>query len=138
MMAIDKADIAVEKASIDEVFLDLSKPIGRLLEILSTEDKHWTKLFSRLMINDGELIAKTTIGGLENPSDVQTNRLSKDEIRKGSYLQVIEHVNSKHSDSAEQAWWKRGRGCSLSDIGWTIQELSLAMGLGSHSRQGRH
>ncbi|KAG7350423.1 DNA-directed DNA polymerase [Nitzschia inconspicua] len=120
--------ISVEKASIDEVYFDLSKPIEQLCECLCKNEENWILLMDRLMRNNGELKAKTTIGGLESEKDMATNRLSKNEIRKGSHLQTLDSSSSSSADVAEQLWWRRGEGYSINDSGWTVQELSLAVG----------
>lgn len=117
--------IVVEKASIDEVYLDLSKPIDLLTQSVCKDTEVWSSMLDRLEQNENELMAKTTIGGLENEEDTAANRLSKSEVRKGSHLQASE---SSSTTTAEETWWKRGRGKSFDDSDWSIQELALAIG----------
>jgi DNA polymerase eta len=121
------SEVAVEKASIDEVYLDLSNPIEILLRN-SHDPSTWNKIYSRLMQKDGELMLKTTIGGSESDEGMATNRLSKEEIRKGSYLQVLDSGAMNGQDEAEKVWWQRKQGSTIADSGWSQREVSLIVG----------
>ena len=131
-----RAEIIVEKASIDEIYIDLSIPVDRMTEILLALQKEGG--CHDLNLGDLDLKSEkypglklwrdvlyqakycTTIGGVEELSNIAraANQLSKSEIRKGSKFQVLE----KTLDMGSETWWNR----PLNQ--WTSIELHLACG----------
>lgn len=114
-----KDDVLVEVASIDEVYVDVTEPIKRLLTRMKEDgddDSFWKKCIQ-------EASTCTTIGGVEVLSDAAeaTNALDKNEIRKGSCLQVLDS-DSSSVDTGSLAWWNRSRD------EWSDAEMSLACG----------
>jgi len=75
-------------------------------------------------LNDLGAAQCTTVGGVEeiNANALAANSLSKDELRRGSQLQVLDSSGETALDSGSQAWWQR----NLSD--WTDLEIALACG----------
>lgn len=113
--------IPLEKASVDEVYLDISTPVEKIFE-LCTKNKCWGKLYETLTREHGAS-AHTTIGGLETrQAAIATNSLSKDDIRRGSSLQVLDSEGYAE-DQAGKVWWGR----QFPDA-WSHVEISLAIG----------
>ena len=131
---IQRCDVLVEKASIDEIYIDLSFPVGKMTEIILSlqkdmksnslendalfEDYRW-KLWQHLL-ELGTDLGSTTVGGIEVLSEAarKANQLSKNEVRKGSKFQVLETT----LDQGSLSWWQR-------DIKiWTPIEIHLACG----------
>ena len=133
--------IKVEKASVDEVYIDLSIPVKYLVQHLFGEEnksntetnktynssaepkvkkKKKPQTFAQL-IHTGGADTHTTIGGLETSKEaIAANSLSKDDIRKGSSLQVLDSTHVV--DSGSHNWWHR----PLCD--WEEEEIHLAIG----------
>mmetsp|Transcript_18898 Transcript_18898/g.28726 ORF Transcript_18898/g.28726 Transcript_18898/m.28726 type:complete len:780 (-) Transcript_18898:197-2536(-) len=139
-MNMKRNEVIVEKASIDEIYVDLSTPVNYMTK--SILDWHQNQNCTRSEINESadvdadhhlrgkefwkevlrcaEELGKTTIGGIEELSECasRANRLSKDEVRKGSSCQVLE----LKLDLGSAAWWNR----PLQK--WTEIEIRLACG----------
>jgi len=124
-----RAEIKVEKASIDEIYIDLSIPVDKMTKILLSLQKEGFREMAIGQLEKGHTLWKdvlfyakdcTTIGGVEELSSAArvANQLSKDEVRKGSKFQVLE----KSLDIGSKKWWER----PLSQ--WTSIELHLACG----------
>ena len=143
---INRKDIKVEKASIDEIYIDLSVPVNEMTEIIlslqnsenlkrrgqpcSEDNEHHVAIqVWNDVIYCGREQGCTTIGGIESLSNSAwaANQLSKDEVRKGSRFQVLE----QSLDSGSLTWWNR----PLPQ--WTEIEVRLACGsaLASRARQ---
>eukprot|EP00979_Chaetoceros_neogracilis_P008895 scaffold1996_cov246-Chaetoceros_neogracile.AAC.6 len=130
-----RAEIIVEKASIDEIYIDMSTITNRMTNILLSFQKKsgcsdynlnsdpesnkdaGLKLWKDVINHAKEC---TTIGGIEVLSNVAraANQLSKTDIRLGSKFQTLE----KTLDIGSDQWWNR----PLSQ--WTSIELHLACG----------
>jgi len=130
-----RAEIIVEKASIDEIYIDMSTITNRMTNILLSFQKKsgcsdynlnsdpesnkdaGLKLWKDVINHAKEC---TTIGGIEVLSNVAraANQLSKTDIRLGSKFQILE----KTLDIGSDQWWNR----PLSQ--WTSIELHLACG----------
>jgi nucleotidyltransferase/DNA polymerase involved in DNA repair len=115
--------IKVEKASVDEIYIDLSLPVQSILQFCKTTDA-WDALRVALL-REGSASTHTTVGGLEtSEAAVATNSLSKDEIRRGSSLQVEDSEDAATAeDKAGAAWWGRAF-----PQAWSDDEISLAIG----------
>ncbi|GFH58241.1 hypothetical protein CTEN210_14717 [Chaetoceros tenuissimus] len=131
---IQRCDVLVEKASIDEIYIDLTFPVDKMTEIIlslqkdmnsnSVEKKDFVgdyrwKLWQHL-VELGTDLGSTTVGGIEVLSEAarKANQLSKNEVRKGSKFQVLETT----LDEGSLSWWQR-------DIKtWTPIEIHLACG----------
>ena len=128
---LKRGDIKVEKASIDEIYIDLSVPVNEMSEILisyqkdgnlkgsNSEKETGFQIWEEVQAN-AKGLGSTTIGGIETMSSASLalNQLSKDEVRKGSQFQVHERT----LDSGSKSWWER----SLEH--WTEVEIRLACG----------
>ena len=101
-----ESDIIVEIASIDEVYIDVTKLANRLVERIQSSDKNFASdqqhLWQTMIDAAGTC---TTIGGIEVLSEaaLATNALAKDELRRGSHVQVLDNK----VDPGSQAWWNR-------------------------------
>jgi len=118
---ITRADILVEKASIDEIYIDLSVAVDKIVAYMEDDYNHEERnKFWNQVLHFGRDIGATSIGGVEILSTVAkaANELSKDEVRRGASCQVME----QHLDSASTTWWNR----SIED--WTEIEIRLAIG----------
>eukprot|EP00978_Attheya_sp_CCMP212_P003205 scaffold6592_cov53-Attheya_sp.AAC.3 len=127
--------LPLEVASIDEVYVDVTIPAREMARrimqqsstcsgsITSSSSNHhpqsvlWTELLEAAS-------ACTTIGGVESRSDASlaANALNKDELRRGSRLQVLDS-SAENVDQGSRSWWQRN---IPSD--WTQTELCLACG----------
>lgn len=109
-------DVPVEVASIDEVYVDVTKLVDTIMEAAETNDTRWESCIQ-------EARACTTIGGIETLSDAAqaTNALDKTDLRKGSKLQVLDS-SVETIDSGSLAWWNR------STTVWEESEMRLAVG----------
>lgn len=123
-----RAEIKVEKASIDEIYIDLSIPVDRMTKILLSLQKEGIQEMANGQLENGRTLWKdvlfyskdcTTIGGVEELSSAArvANQLSKDEVRKGSKFQVLQDL-----DRGSKVWWERPL-CQ-----WTAIEFHLACG----------
>ena len=92
--------IVVEVASIDEVYIDVTKLANQLVQRIRSDSKFWLTVVQTA----GQC---TTIGGIEVLSEAAqaTNSLGKDELRRGSSVQVLD--SSVGIDTGSQAWWNR-------------------------------
>ena len=113
--------ILVEKASIDEIYVDLTSVVDEYIHLrfsspsctMAENNKHWDQILDIFGAK------ATTIGGLDAPTASQSaDGLSKDELRRGSSLQVKNGLGS-----GSKHWWNRKRG-------WTEEEIRLAVGAG--------
>lgn len=119
--------ITVEKASIDEIYIDLTEAVSY---IESNCDKNISAYYDEVF---NQAALETTIGGMESSnSGIATNKLSKDDIRKGSSLQVIDSAQH-NSDPASMSWWEKGKFDK-----WSKVEQSLALGTVIASRARSH
>jgi len=123
--------LPLEVASIDEVYVDVTIPAREMARRImqqssagstSSSNHHpqsvlWTELLEAAS-------ACTTIGGVESRSDASlaANALNKDELRRGSRLQVLDS-SAENVDQGSRSWWQRN---IPSD--WTETELCLACG----------
>lgn len=117
-------DIKVEKASVDEIYIDISVPLQIIME-KCRGTANWSDLYDMLTC-ENSTSTHTTIGGLEtSKAGIATNSLSKDDIRKGSSLQVLDSNDaaSNMEDTAGRAWWSRNF-----PQAWSKEELYLAVG----------
>ena len=120
--SIARADLLVEKASIDEIYIDLTVAVDKIVSYMDhrcTQEER--RKFWDQILYFGRDIGATSIGGVEILSSVAkaANELSKDEVRRGASCQIME----KQLDSASTTWWNR----SLED-NWTEMEIRLAIG----------
>ena len=142
---IRRGDIKVEKASIDEIYIDLSLPVNMMARHILHLQKSRKKLEKPIedddddddgdcatarmkilvgiqlwddVLQNGRNIGCTTIGGIESLSNYAraATRLSKNEVRKGSSFQVLE----QSLDEGSNIWWSR----PLQQ--WTDIEIRLA------------
>ena len=125
--------ILVEKASIDEIYVDVT-PVAHDMaqKVMQERDCHRTERntnsssvgkyssYWQDILHDLGAAQCTTVGGVEeiNANALAANSLSKDELRKGSQFQVLETL----LDTGSKAWWQR----NLSE--WTDLEIALACG----------
>lgn len=93
--------MTVEIASIDEVYMDVTKLANRLMERI-TQGKGDNTLWQRMIGTAGNC---TTIGGVEvlSKAALATNALAKDELRRGSHVQVLDNK----VDAGSREWWDR-------------------------------
>jgi len=107
------ANVPVEVASIDEVYVDVTDLVNSLMERLQNDDTLWKECME-------EASKCTTIGGIETLSDAAeaANALDKNEVRKGSRLQVMD----ASVDEGSMAWWNRSKSQ------WCEEEIRLACG----------
>lgn len=132
---IKRSEFKVEKASIDEIYIDLSIPVDLMTRrIHSIGDRDKTdaippsddaETVSKLqlwkhVIHHAKEVGGTSIGGIEIMTETAraANQLSKNEVRKGSKFQTFENT----MDAGSQKWWDR----PLPE--WTEIELHLACG----------
>lgn len=131
---LKRSEFKVEKASIDEIYIDLTLPVNTMTQrIDSVRDKNLNYGKSTLdgealsnlqlwehVIHHAKEVGGTSIGGIEimTENTRAANQLSKDEVRKGSEFQTIENK----LDTGSQKWWDR----PLRE--WTEIELHLACG----------
>lgn len=133
--ASKRNDFKVEKASIDEIYIDLTGPVNIMTQrIHSIRDKNpnvgissnsKAETLSNLqlwkdVIHYAKEVGGTSIGGIEimTENSQAANQLSKHEIRKGSKFQTFESTK----DAGSQRWWDK----PLPE--WTETELHLACG----------
>ena len=131
--------ILVEKASIDEIYVDVTPVAHDMAQKVMRErdnrgdDKATAENSSsagkyssywRDILHDLGAAQCTTVGGVEeiNANALAANSLSKDELRKGSQFQVLDSSGETLLDAGSKAWWQR----NLSE--WTDLEISLACG----------
>mmetsp|Transcript_22102 Transcript_22102/g.53543 ORF Transcript_22102/g.53543 Transcript_22102/m.53543 type:complete len:726 (-) Transcript_22102:502-2679(-) len=124
-------NMLVEKASIDEIYVDLTSIVDEYMEQqqlsshlcrMSMEHEH-NAHWDRILNEFGA--AESTIGGMDDSSTFRSaDGLSKDELRRGSSLQLQHGLGS-----GSQRWWNR----RLAG-GWTEDEIRLAVGAGIASR----
>lgn len=130
---LQRNEFKVEKASIDEIYVDLTVPVNNMTErILSIRDldRNGSRtLESNIqpslelwehVIRCGKELGSTSIGGIEIMTENAraASQLSKDEVRRGSKFQTFE----SSLDPGSQTWWDR----PLPQ--WTETELHLACG----------
>lgn len=152
--------IKVEKASIDEIYIDLTAAAGELAESVLRERCHsphnfdtkqgdgghdqksqsgesgpnHTRTWLEILSSTGVSLS-TTIAGTETMSDAAMAAacLSKDDLRRGSKLQVLDSASlgGNPLDNGSLMWWGRGLGKE-----WTEMEIHLACGaaLASYAR----
>ena len=120
----DKISVIVEKASIDEIYVDISEG-AHLMAKICCENNSKTDFFQSARVI-------TTIGGLETANSVSsaTNALSKHEVRRGSSLQVLD--SASELDSGSNSWWYRTKS------EWTADDTLLACGAEVASIARRH
>ena len=117
-------DIKVEKASVDEIYIDISIPLQIIMDKCRASAS-WGDLYG-MLTEENSTSTHTTIGGLEtSKAGIATNSLSKDDIRKGSSLQVLDSNDAAANteDTAGRAWWARNF-----PQAWSKEELYLAVG----------
>lgn len=148
--------IRVEKASIDEIYIDLTRVANEMAERVTEERDRCSgqglTSAATAEANDGsnddektssapgsshwqELLYSfgasncTTVGGVEetNANALAANALSKDELRRGSHFQVLDSTSAS-IDACSRAWWQR----DLAE--WSDLELRLACGAALASR----
>lgn len=129
--------ILVEKASIDEIYVDVT-PVARDMaqKVMQERDSHRSERdtnnsssvgkyssYWQDILHDLGAAQCTTVGGVEeiNANALAANSLSKDELRKGSQFQVLDSSETL-LDTGSKAWWQR----NLSE--WTDLEIALACG----------
>lgn len=148
----DAADeIRVEKASIDEIYVDLTAPASEMAKRAmeeredgpgkgrsrpwdgserSTDDRsgEGSGGYWRDVLQSSGAASCTTIGGVEDVrgSALAANSLSKDELRRGSRAQVED--SSSALDDGSRSWWDR------SPSRWSDAEVALACGAALASR----
>jgi len=112
------SQIKVEKASVDEVYVDVSQPVHDLLVQFDSVSLLVKETVFQCIIQG--VAEQTTVGGVEtNEAGLANNRLSKYELRRGSSLQV---KDAPALDTASLAWW--GRPFNH----WSSIEIALAFG----------
>jgi nucleotidyltransferase/DNA polymerase involved in DNA repair len=117
-------DIKVEKASIDEIYIDISVPLQTIMEKCRAT-ANWGDLYA-ILLGPNSASSNTTIGGKEtSEAALATNSLSKDDIRKGSSLQVLDSNDAAANveDTSGKAWWAR-----KFPQAWSKEEMYLAVG----------
>lgn len=124
--------IKVEKASVDEIYIDISVPVQTILDICKeepistsqTRGSRYNRLYAYLTEEDSAA-RHTTIAGLErSETAIAANSLSKSDIRKGSSLQVLDSNDaSTAEDLPWKMWWTR-----TFPQAWTSEEIALAVG----------
>lgn len=119
--------IRVEKASIDEIYIDLTSCANEMAEkVIEERDKSSSSYWQEILDSFGASNC-TTIGGVEDMNDANAlaaNSLSKDELRRGSHFQVLDSTSTSGEalDQGSRAWWRR----CLSE--WSDTEIRLAAG----------
>ena len=118
--------VIVEKASIDEIYVDVTAGAYSLASQLSESSGTTDHTFTGASEN-------TTIGGLETANSVSlaTNSLTKHEIRRGSSLQVLDSA-SRSLDDGSASWWAREQSI------WSRDDISLACGAAIASSARKH
>ena len=146
---IKRADIKVEKASIDEIYIDLSIPVSKMTEmILSLQKIQELKqqqgcsndIYTRMdknvacgseenqrnlevwndVLYHGQELGCTTIGGIETMSHVAR---AASELSKDEVRKGSQfQVQEQNLDSGSQNWWQRPL------VQWEVVELRLACG----------
>ena len=132
-LQLKRGEIIVEKASIDEIYIDLSIPVDRMTDIIiAAKSKESSSLNDSCSDSDNnntlwkEVLHRakdcTTIGGIETMSNTSLaeHQLSKAEVRKGSKHQIVDQDQTL--DNGSQSWWTR----PLSQF--TKGEIRLACG----------
>jgi nucleotidyltransferase/DNA polymerase involved in DNA repair len=148
--------IRVEKASIDEIYIDLTPAANAMAERVINErerlankdsstrsnSKHsendegyyYNNYWQEILSSSG-VACCTTVGGVEdaNENARAANALSKDELRRGSRWQVLDSSSESGGDATtdqgSRAWWQRDL-----RIEWTDMEIRLACGAALASR----
>ena len=133
-------EILVEKASIDEIYVDVTSVAHDMAhKVIQERDNAGQKAtaansssgantkyssYWQDILHDLGAAQCTTVGGVEevNANALAANSLSKDELRKGSQFQVLDSSGETPLDAGSKAWWQR----NLSE--WTDLEISLACG----------
>uniref|UniRef100_A0A7S4RM70 DNA polymerase eta n=2 Tax=Ditylum brightwellii TaxID=49249 RepID=A0A7S4RM70_9STRA len=133
------AKIRVEKASIDEIYIDMTSAALDMAKKIIFQREEVTPNMVGEEEEDpmgskhptwDEAMLCTTIGGIESMSEeaLAANGLSKEELRRGSHLQVIDSSSlpkedgKQMIDTGSNAWWHR---CLVK---WTDMEIKLACG----------
>ena len=106
-------DVIVEIASIDEVYMDVTQLANRLVAQVLAESASMTTTTTTTTLSTWQRILETaapctTIGGIEVLSEAAhaANNLGKDELRRGSHVQVLDS-NTAQVDEGSRAWWHR-------------------------------
>ena len=109
----NNVDIPLEVASIDEVYVDCTGLVDYIVKRMQENEKVWMEYME-------EVSKCTTVGGIETLSDAAeaANALDKNQVRKGSRLQVLD----ASVDEGSLAWWNRP------GAEWSIPEMRLACG----------
>ena len=109
----DDSDIPVEVASIDEVYVNVTRPVDNMTKRIMENDALWKECIQ-------EACNCTTVGGIEVLSNAAeaANALDKTDVRKGSRLQILD----SHQDEGSRAWWNRPKS------EWSRVEIRLACG----------
>jgi len=122
------SNIRVEKASIDEIYIDLTSATAemtqRVIEEMRDQSSSSSAYWQEIMHTFGASHC-TTIGGVEkgNANAMAANALSKDELRRGSHFQVLDSSSGRDMlDSGSRSWWHRSPR-DMSDI-----DIALACG----------
>jgi len=137
--------ILVEKASIDEIYIDVTLVAHEMAQRVMMEERKdvveseqsddsdqkeaaassakYTSYWQDILHNLGAARC-TTVGGVEEISAnaLAANSLSKDEIRRGSQFQVLDSSGETPLDSGSRTWWQRNLG------DWSDLEIALACG----------
>ena len=95
------SSIVVEKASIDEIYVDVTAAVHTIVNNFTNEN-----VLDYIQQSLAHNV--TTIGGVETATSVSiaTNALTKNEIRRGSSLQVLDSSSSASgTDVGSKAWW---------------------------------
>ena len=131
----DNDGIIMEIASIDEVYMDITRLANRIVEqVLAEEPSSGTArcnsggtedfLWPKIVETAGRC---TTIGGIEVLSEAAqaVNNLDKNELRRGSHVQVLDsntNHNNQTVDEGSRAWWYRPLSC------FSVVQLRLVCG----------
>jgi DNA polymerase eta len=107
--------VLMEVASIDEVYMDVTTMANHLVDRINADESCWQSILENASFC-------TTIGGIEVLSEAAqaTNSLGKDELRRGSHVQVLD--SNLKIDAGSLGWWNR----DLSSF--SNAELRLACG----------
>lgn len=128
---IDSSKVYVEKASIDEIYVDVSDAAHVLASAMMSARRSSVRIdLLQSVCKDANLV--TTVGGMETSNSVAlaTNSLSKRDVSKGSSLQVLDSASGL--DSGSQHWWNRSFNI------WSKEEFLLACGAEIATRARKH
>lgn len=117
--------VVVEIASIDEVYMDVTKLVNRMMQQQPMTQPVWSRIVATAA-------PCTTIGGREVLSEAAqaTNTLDKDALRRGSHVQVLDSCSCS-TDPGSQAWWQR----PLSQFSTMDLRLACGAALAARARQ---